>query len=239
MNANPFNFDASSIVDQFFRRVDNAVWDLMSGGMGIIDSDGNVVSLKGDESNAYTTVNMIKQFGMPIPAFAQATPAGGVKFGDLVYGPTGPMGWVVKVLPIADGGRPTFELLSATGNRSTWVQPAVIGFDAGVMILRDLTSMFSNGATGLGQMSGMLMPMLMSGADISKILPMMLFMQNQPGAAGAAPDANNPMAGMMSMLPMMMMANLMGGDKGGLFGGNGNGTGQGSNFFDQPTGRRR
>lgn len=224
MNLNLGNA-SNKLMDRFFRRVDGVVWDLMSGRIGVKNADG-IVTIEGVGEDAQIVVNMFDQFGMEVPAFAQSTPIASVAVGDLIYGTKAPLGWIVEKTEKA------FKLLKADGTRTTWSPPKVqmLGFDSGVMVLRSLVNMLPGGQNGLGQMQGMLLPMMMMGGDgldLDSMLPMMLFTQmGGAGALGGDPTAAAQPNAMMNMLPMMMMMSMMKGNKGGS-----NNTGR--NFFDR------
>ncbi len=227
---NPFT--SSKLMDRFFRRVDGVVWDLMTGRVGVNTSDG-IVTCEGSGDDWQITQNVFDNFGVPIPAFAQNTPAAAVNVGDLIYGDNKARGWVVAKT------EKTFTLLTPSGTRSSWQPPkvAILGMDGGVMVLRSLINMLPGGAGGLGQMQSMLMPMLMMGGenlDLGSIMPMMMMSQmNQP----ATVDPANPAATLVAqnqmgnMMQMMLMMQLLGKGGGGGTSGSG-GNRPGSSFFD-------
>jgi hypothetical protein len=216
-------FSSNKLMDRFFRKVDGAVWDLMSGKIGIKTADG-IVTMEGSGEDATVTLNMIEQFGIGIPAFAQNTPQSAVQIGDLIYGAKGPLGW------ITEKNEKSFKLLKSDGTHTVWSPPkvAMFGFDGGVMVLRSLMNMLPGGAGGLAGMQGALMPLLMMGGDgmdIGDMMPMLLM--GQMGMVGTTPAANpdgtpvapvaNPMANMLPMMMMMQMMKGKGGSNGGFF----------------------
>lgn len=221
---------ANKFMDRLFRKADGVVWDLMSGKVGIQTKDG-IATIEGEGDDATVNINLIDQFGMSIPAFAQSTPVDGVKAGDIIYfGATDRPGFVTEK-KVSDKGVISFVLLKVDGQRTTWKPPKVtmLGMESGVMVLRSLLTMLPGGNAGLTGLQGTLMPLLMmgqmgggdgsSGMDMEKLLPIMLMGQMQAapvtGADGTAVAAPNPMA---QMLPMMMMMGMMkgnGGDGGG------------------------
>ena len=221
---------ANKFMDRLFRKADGVVWDLMSGRVGIQTKDG-IATCEGEGDDATVNINLIDQFGMSIPAFAQSTPVDGVKVGDIIYfGATDRPGFVIEK-KVSDKGVITFVLLKVDGQRTSWKPPKVtlLGTESGVMVLRSLLTMLPGGNAGLTGLQGALMPMLMmgqmtgndSGMDMEKLLPIMLMGQMQAapvaGVDGSAVAAPNPMA---QMLPMMMMMGMM---KGGNGGGSSNG----------------
>lgn len=210
-----FNYNA--IVGRMFRKVDNVVWDLMSGKMGMKTKEGVVTAtptyeaVEGESSKKITdislSVNPIESFSMPIPAFAQATDLDKVNTGDLVVsGGSNIAGWVLKV----NGS--SVKVMKADGQVSEFRPPKVEMMNvSGIMVVRDLMNL-SGGESGLASLQGSLMPLLMmsgeGGADFDfeKMMPMMLM--SQMGGMGGAGGAN-PMANMMPMI--MMMGMLKGG----------------------------
>lgn len=203
-------------MDQMFRRVDNVVWDLSTGMIGVKNKDGIVTMELGEiseDKNELTdpqvVINVFDEFGMAIPAFAQSISPELINLGDMIYGSTDLRGWVVKK------NAKSFEIMKADGTRSRWTPPKVklLGFDSGVLVLRNLMNMFSNGTEGLAQFQGNLMPLMMlggldsdGGGDFADMIPMMLMMQM--GGTGTATS------GMQNMLPMLMMMKMMkGGSK--------------------------
>jgi ssDNA-binding Zn-finger/Zn-ribbon topoisomerase 1 len=206
----------NKMMDRFFKKVDGVVWDLMSGKVGIQSHDG-ISTLEGEGDDAQVSLNMLDQFGMPVPAFAQSTPVDKVKKGDLIYVNDSPKGWVIEV---KEGDVIKFKLMSPSGSSATWTPPKVtmFGLESGVMVLKSLIEMLPEGEDGLSGMQGNLMPLMMmggDGGDMEKIMPMLL-MSQMGGMGGAGAGANN-------MVQMMMMMKMMGG-KGGSFGGG---------FFDE------
>lgn len=210
---NVFNYDA--LMNRFFRKVEGVVWDMMSGKIGIITKEG-ITTIEGEGDDAQVVTNIIDQFGIPLPAFAQNTPVDQVSLGDIIYTNGGALGWVVKK------NDKSFELLKSDGTRTRWSPPKVqmLGFESGVMVLRSLMNMLPGGKTGLVAMQGQMLPMMammgqMGDGDnddmLSSMLPMMLM--GQMGGANA---------GGMNPMMLMMMSKMMGGNKG-----------TGKNFFDR------
>lgn len=193
------------LVDKFFRRVDNVVWDLMSGRVGVVTRDDEIATLDGDGDEAQIVVNPFQDFGVPLPAFAQSTPLADIKKGDLIYSDKRVMGWVVSV---PTGKAKSFKLLKPDGTRGEWRPPKVVslGIDmSGAMVLRSLINMVPGGS--LGGLQGMLLPLMMAGGgmdDMEDMLPLILM--GQMGSVGGA--------GLNNMLPMMLMMKMMGGKKG-------------------------
>lgn len=206
-------FNPNKLMDRFFKKVDNVVWDLMSGRVGIATSEGITsleVSKDGDDDVYEVSLNMMDQFGMAVPAFAQNTPVEQVNVGDLIHGARDITGWVVGKRGKA------FEILKPNGQRTTWQPPKVklMGVDGvnGVMVLRSLMNMLPGGDNSLQGMQSMMMPLMMMGdgnIDFEKIMPMMLMSQMGNSATDADGNAN-PMGGMnmQNMMPMLMMMSM-------------------------------
>jgi hypothetical protein len=208
----------NAFMNRMFRQVDGVVWDLMSGRLGIQTNEGIATLNNTDVDNPQIELNLFDDFGMAVPAFAQNTPLAQVNVGDLIVETKGILGWIVAKTD------KSFTVMKPSGMQSKWTPPKVqmLGFDAGVMVLRSLMSVLPNGATGMGQMQSVLLPMMMMSEgdmDLSKIMPLMLFSQmGNPAATGDA--AANPMGNMMQTMMMMQM-----------MGGGGN-KGSKPNFFD-------
>jgi hypothetical protein len=213
-------FNTNKLMDRFFRKVDSAVWDLMTGRIGIKTKDG-IVTVEGEGEDAVISLNMLDQFGIGVPAFAQNTAKTDVRLGDMIFGASGPLGWVTAI------NEKSFGLLKPDGTHTTWSPQKVqmFGFDSGVMVLRSLLNMLPGGSAGLAGFQGSMLPMLAlmggdDGADdsmLSQMMPMMLM--SQMGMMGGAPaDGSTPAANPMAqMMPMMLMMKMMGG-KGGTGG---------------------
>ena len=208
---------ANKFMDRLFRKADNVVWDLMTGRVGIATDDG-IATLNGEGDDAQIEINLMDQFGMAIPAFAQSTPVDAVKAGDIIFfGKRENTGWVISRKEGDTGKGPTFELMKVDGTRSHWKAPKIsmLGMESGVMVLRSLMTMLPGGNAGLQGMQGMLMPMLMMGGDLDleKMMPMILMSQ-----MGAQPTVNvdgttsaaTPAFGGNMMQMMMMMAMMKG-----------------------------
>lgn len=206
------NMFGKAFMNRMFRQVNDVVWDMMTGKMGVSTKEGIMTLDDSDVENPCVSLNMFDAFGMGVPAFAQNTPVDQVKAGDLLVGPKEIIGWVVSV---NDGGK-SFQMLKPTGTVSKWVPPKVqmLGFDSGVMVVRSLLNLLPTGTGGLGQMQQWLQMMMFMGdgeVNFEKVMPMML-MSQMSAPAGADPTAAaNPMA---QMMPMMMFMNMMKGDGG-------------------------
>lgn len=201
------------MMGRMFRRVDSVVWDLMSGKLGVRTKEGEIATIEGEGDEATIVINPFEDFGIALPAFAQATPADTVKVGDLIYTSGDLPGWIVA-LKTSPEGKTSFSIMRPGGSVSKWVPPKVqmFGLDGGVLVVRSLMTMLPGGADGLAGFQNMMLPMMMMGGDnidLEKMLPMMLM--SQMGGAGSGA---NPMGGMMQMI---MMSKMMGGSN--LFGG--------------------
>lgn len=165
---------------RMFQRVNDVVWDISTGKMGILGKNGSIFSLVGEGEDAQVVENMFSEFGMAVPAFAQSVPFDSVQLGDLAFRPGGRPGWVVEKNPNS------LILLNTDSSEGTLRRNKVVtmGMDqSGVMVLRNLFNMTG----GAGQESfQMLMPMLMAGStneDAGGMIQMMLMMSAMnPGA---------------------------------------------------------
>lgn len=223
---------SEKLMNRFFRRVDGVVWDLMTGRVGIQTADG-VQTLDGQGEDATVVTNILDQFSMPVPAFAQQTPVESVALGDLIYNnQNSTKGWVIKINDKSTPGAvedesttvdvdapkkiSSFRLISPSGTISNWKPPSydLLGFGSGVMVLRSLLNMLPGGKGSLNSMQGMMMPLLLMGGDnldLDKMMPMMLL--SQMGTLGG----ENPIGGggNQMMQTMLMMQMFKGRDKSG------------------------
>ncbi len=213
--SNGINFPgADKLMSRFFRKADGVVWDLMTGKIGVITDEG-IATLDGTGEDATVNINLMDEFGMPLPAFAQSTPKGDVQIGDIIVRSdknARNIAWVVN--KTEDGDKIKFRLIKPNGEFANWNPPKVslMGMDGGIMVLRSLMTMLPNGDKGLGQMQSMLLPMMMMsggdlGGDLEKMMPLML-MSQMNGAGGDA-------GGMGNMMQTMMLMKMMGGSNGG------------------------
>ncbi len=194
------------MIGRMFRRVDSVVWDLMSGKLGVRTRDGEIATIEGEGDEATVIINPFEDFGIVLPAFAQAAPVDSVKVGDLIYTSGDAPGWIVSIKTSPEGKK-SFRIIRPGGNISSWVPPKVqmFGLDGGVLVVRSLVSMLPGGTDGLAGFQSMMLPMLMMGGDsldMEKMLPLMIMTSSGAGASGA-----NPMGGMMQM---MMLQNMVG-----------------------------
>jgi hypothetical protein len=204
----------NKLMDRFFRRADNVVWDLMSGRLGFKTHEG-IVTIDGEGDDAVPSINPFDDFSMEVPAFGQQTPIDQIKLGDMIL-QSDKVGWVVELK-----GK-SIRLLRPNGDRTTFTPPKtqILDFGSGVMVVRSLISMLPGGTSGLGNLQSMMIPMMMMGdgdMDMEKMLPMMLMMN---GANATAADGTaNPLAGLAGgmggnmMQTMMMMQMFKGGKK--------------------------
>lgn len=172
------------MMERMFKPVQDAVWDISTGKMGILGKNGSIFSLTGEGDEAQVTENLFSEFGMAVPAFAQSVPFDQVQLGDLAYRQGGRPGWVVEKNPNS------LILLNTDSSEGTIRRNKTItmGMDqSGVMILRNLFNL--TGASGQ-QNFQMLIPMLMAGSkneEAGSMVEMMLMMSvMQPQQAAAA-----------------------------------------------------
>lgn len=213
-----FNMN-NAFVNRLFRPVDNMVWDMSSGQVGILEKDGIVTVNLGEvvddkADNASIVINPLADFSMQLPAFAQSVPVDQVKVGDMIFQNDRMLGWVTGKK--ANG---KFELLKKEGTSSTWTPPSVkiLGFDTGVLVLRSLINMLPGGETGFGDFKNMLLPlMMMSGGDASSFGDMMpMLLMSQMGVGGMTPAAGGNMLQTMMMMSMMKNFGNTSSNKGG------------------------
>lgn len=236
---------SSKFLNRMFRKIDGLKWDLQSGSIGVVGTDGSIASLVTTQnpeveasegvaavaaSTSYNiSVNPFDAFGMAIPAYATQVPLASIRAGDMIVGDKSILGWVVGKTAA------TLKLLDFNGMHKTYQPPkvAILGQD-GALVVQSLGGLFG-GQAGVGGFQSSLLPLLMlkggDGDGLDSILPLMLFSQMQtsnPAAAttaatvgGDASLANNPMSAMMPMLMMQALGKSKksgGAKKGGVFG---------------------
>ena len=231
-----FDNFGQKLMNRFFRKVDNAYWDLMSGKIGVLNDDV-IATLEGEGDSAIVNENVFTDFGCPIPAFAQNTPVGQIKQGDLIFNQKRALGWVIGVPnPTPTKGRATrtFKILKPGGERGEWSPNKVqsLGIElSGAMVLRSLINVLPGG--DLGGLQGMLLPLMAMGGnmgmggddsdgegggmfgDIENMLPFLIFSGGSAfGGTGAA--AGGAFGGNMlqMMMQMKMMQAIVGGKSG-------------------------
>lgn len=219
-------FSSNKLMEQLFQRVDNAVWDLSTGRVGVVSDDGiatldvihGVPGADGEkvEDKYRVNLNIIDQFGISVPAYAQSTNVKDVKNGDLIFPSKGSApGWVIGREEVVMGGEvvTTFKLVQTNGFTMPWTPPKVqmLGSATGdVKVLRSLLNMLPGGQSDLGGIqNGLQMAMMMGGgelgsAQLDKIMPFLLM----GGMGGSLGGGNN-------LMSMMMLMNFMGGNNNG------------------------
>jgi hypothetical protein len=222
----------NKLMNRFFRKVDDAVWDLTSGNMGIRTDDGIASLTKDVDGNYSISLNIFDQMSIAIPAFAQNTKTEDIKIGDLIYTDKKVLGWIIET---GVGKNNSFRILKKDGQSGTWTPPKVsmmgIADAGGALVLRSLINTLPGGEGGLEGFKNNLLPMMFMMGDngdnsmMEKMIPMML-MTNGTGG------------GMGNMMQTMMMMFMMSGNAGAnpltsMFGGNKSGV----NHFDRE-GRR-
>jgi hypothetical protein len=144
---------ADKYMNRLFRKAEGVVWDLMTGRVGIRTPDGSIATLTGSGDDSQIEINLMDQFGMSIPAFAQSTPIDSVSIGDVIFfGNSEKPGWVIEkkygVKPVGssttaaakkakaatealidpasiDHTNVQFTLMKVDGQRTTWKPPKV------------------------------------------------------------------------------------------------------------------
>jgi hypothetical protein len=189
------------LTSRFFRKVEDAVWDMTTGKLALKQGD-SVLTLEGaDEKDAQVSENMFAALSVPVPAFAQQLPLAEIKFGDIIYGDKGALGWVIKKTA------KSVTVMTKQG-QTTSITPRKVVMLGGngdtLLVLRSLISMAGGTEQGFMGMQQSMLPMLMLMGDNDKadgdMLSTMLMMQMMGGAGGQQAGGMNPM-----MLMMMMM----------------------------------
>lgn len=186
------------LTSRFFRKVEDAVWDMTTGTIGIKQGDSVFTMTGSSAADAQVSEDMLAMFSLPVPAFAQPLPLDQINFGDIIYGDKGALGWVIKKTA------KTVTVMNKQGVTSTITPRKVAMFGANgdtMMVLRSLVAMTGGTQEGFGGMQQSMLPMLMmmgdkADGDMLSTMLMMQFMGGQAGTQGAM----NPMMMMMLML---------------------------------------
>ena len=214
-------FNRDALMNSFFRKVDNTVWDLSTGKIGFRTNEG-IATLSSE--GEFIDVNPVEQFGIPVPSYATKTSLDKVSKGDFIYGSTAASrGWVTEVFvtEAADGTKSfKFGVLTPNGTSHNYNPPRIkmFGLDPnGVMIVQSLFNVA--GAGSADSMKNALMPLMLMGGDdldLGEIMPMLLFSGMNGGTGGD----------MSQMMTQMMMFKAMG------LGGNKKSSGLGKSYFE-------
>lgn len=197
MNTNSL---VEKLTSRFFRKVEDAVWDMSTGQLGLKSND-SVLTLTGkDAADAQVSENMFAVMAVPVPAFAQQLPLDQINFGDIIYGDKAALGWVIKKTA------KSVTIMSKQGSTTT-ITPRKVAMMGGngdtLMVLRSLISMAGGTQEGFAGMQQGMLPMLMMMGDKADgdMLSTMLMMQCMGGQQGGG-----------AMNPLMMMALMKGKD---------------------------
>lgn len=190
------------LVGRFFRKVDDAVWDMTTGKLALKQGD-SILTLEGaDEKDAQVSENLFAALSVPVPAFAQQVALADIKFGDIIYGDKGALGWVLKKTA------KTVTIMTKQGQTSTITPRKVVmmgGNGDTLLVLRSLFNMAGGTEQGFAGMQQSMLPMLMLMGDNDKadgdMISTMLMMQMMGGQQAGA-----------GMNPMMMLAMMKGKD---------------------------
>ena len=203
-----------SLVESMFREVDDIVWDLQTGRLGILDGDV-IYSFEKTGNKSRITKNPIKELGVKVPAYAVATPIESLQPGDIVILDDGQWVFFLSSTPATDDDEVTFKGLNYDTGRQTTVT-AISNLLLGSKSLLAVKNFIGSEA---GNLSSML-PLLMlqddgDGEGIGEVLGLMTLIQNQ-GTASKGKKAANGAFDLNSMLPLLLMkkGGKMGGKKG-------------------------
>jgi hypothetical protein len=191
-----------SLTGSMFQEVDDIVWDLQSGRLGILENDV-IYSFEQVGKKSRVTKNPIKEFGVKIPAYAIMTPIESLQVGDIIV--TDDETWIffLSAAAATDEVEVTFKGLNYNSGRQTTVT-AVTNTLMGTKGVLAVKNFFG---TDNASMAGMLPFIMMGGGkknDIGQMIAMMALANNKAG--GLTPIGDKP-AGldMTSLLPLMLM----------------------------------
>lgn len=203
---------ANRMMKSTFTKVDNLVWSLTTGALGVVNGDSGVKTLTflkaedGSLTDYSISESLFEVFGMPIPAYAMRASINDIVPSSLVVA-NGITYWVV-----AKKGN-LLKVLSPDGLVSELASTSITGFDgnavsaATFMLVKPLIDVLGGNEGNLSNFSSNLMPMMMmsqmSGGndfDMERMIPFMLM-------SGGSLGGSNSMMSTMMMLQMMKGGN--------------------------------
>lgn len=164
---------------KYFRPIDNMVWDISTGRLGIIDDRG-IIILSGDASGYKMETTNADTYTKLVQAFARPSLANELEPGDIVYNrlSNSIVGWIVK-----SNGNSSFQILKMDGTRMDWSssRSQVLDFDSINMAVKPLTSILGT-EHNLNQLQNSMMLLISSGVvpeedTFIDILPILLIGQ--------------------------------------------------------------
>lgn len=180
------------LTSRFFRKVEDAVWDMATGNIGLKQGDSVFTLTGASEADAQVSEDMLAVMSIPVPAFAQPLAIKDIAFGDIIYGDKGALGWVIKKTA------KTVTIMTKQGITSTITPRKVALFGANgntFMVLRSLVAMSGGTNEGFAGIQQSMLPILMmmdgKEGESGDMLSTMLMMQFMGGTQGAG--AMNPM----------------------------------------------
>ena len=188
---------------KLIRKVENLVWDLSSGKLGIQTLEGIITLETSGEGTTLAhnvSLNPFDAFGFRVPAYAVNTPNADIELGDIIVGANDILGFVVKK------NAASLQILKKDGQITQYsaVKTQIFGTN-GYMVVKSLSGLLGQG--GANDLQSNLLPLMMlgedSGINIESILPMML-LQGQTGQGGTGLN-------LQSILPLMLMKGKSGG----------------------------
>lgn len=171
--------NTSKLTDMMFRKVDNVVYDLMSGAIAI-KKDSGLVSYNTKTEELET--NPIDNLGFTIPAFAILTPIAQVSEGDLIVSAKGAVGFVTLAV---DG---KFEVVTTEGFATDYKPQTIklFGQGASLQVVKSLFNFGDNKDSAMNPL--MLMALMGDGKDMKSMLPFLLM-----GGSGLSGGSMNPL----------------------------------------------
>ena len=210
------NSNFEKLAKDLFRRETGAVYDMMTGQMGLKRPEGiysgNVVADEDGSTEIQVTLNALDSFTVEIPAYSMRVAMAEVKIGDLIFSETGILGWAEAVNP------KSIDVRKVNGQVTKgYAPPKVINsiFPAGeIRVLRSIGN-FDNPAAVNGGLQSIL-PLLMLGDNdeqLDEVLPLVLLSGiNKAGEADTGLFGGNGIQTLL-MMKMMKSSSSAGGDK--------------------------
>lgn len=189
------------LMNQQFRQINNVVWDLTSNKMGILTDEDCIATLetntKLNETDYSVSLNPLAVMSMAVPAYAQKTPSGNIKSGDVIVDSKGDAyGWVTEV---ESGGKIVVLKIDGSEQKITPPTVNVIGFgeQSGLMVVKPLFDITGGNSESFKNMFQLMMLSSEDGLDednMDKMMQIMLMM-----SASSSNNENNMMQNLLFM----------------------------------------
>lgn len=211
--------DLKKLLGRMFKKVDDVVIDLTTGGLGVVskDADGEAIATLVEKAGRYSLKkNPITKFGHTVPAWAIRTPVSQVQKGDLVIlADNGDM----FVTDIKNGGEGNIDGVQLCGiqaktGRTTKVSTAVnLLLGQSILVVKSLGSFVKPAGDNDANLFGNMNPLFFAlfgdeekkkkGEESNKDMLMMMLLMSQQGQGNGQGGLFG--GGGQSMLPLWLL----------------------------------